>query len=340
MRYRTLLGTPLEVSELGFGAWTVGTTWWGVRDRADGIALLRRAFDLGVTFFDTGDTYGNGDGETIIHEALGARRAEIVIGSKFGYDVINHAERPGQQERPHDWSPGYMRRALTATLRRLGTDYLDFYQLHNPRYDDILRDDLWEELERVRQEGLIRAYGAALGPALDLRQADEAIAAITRRGAPVQIIYNLIEQQLGERVFPVAQKHGVGVVVRVPHASGLLEGTVTSDTTFAPGDHRNWRVNTNERRKAWLEDGLRKVEQLDFLQEGRTLGQAAIQFVLHEPTVASVLPNIYDLRGLEEYAAYADEAVTPLTDATYERVQALVARNFGLAPAAPAGAAS
>ena len=128
MKYRPLNGTPLTVSEVGFGVWTVGTTWWGVHDRNEGIALLRRAFDLGITFFDTGDTYANGAAETIMAEALGDVRDRIVIATKFGYDIYSQAERPNQQERAHDWSPAYMRRALEGSLRRLGTDYIDVYK--------------------------------------------------------------------------------------------------------------------------------------------------------------------------------------------------------------------
>ncbi|MGK2964624.1 MAG: aldo/keto reductase [Tepidiformaceae bacterium] len=329
MQYRDLAGTPLTVSEVGFGVWTVGSDWWGVTDRAEGIRLLRRAFDLGITFFDTGDTYGNGAAETILFEALGDVRHRIVIGSKFGYDILNNPERPGQQERPHDWSPGYFRNALYASLRRIGTDYLDYYQLHNPRIATISgADDLWTELEWAKSAGLIRAYGTALGPALDMRQAVEAVASITLRGAPPQIIYNLLEQDLGPETFAAARSHGVSTVVRVPHASGLLDDTVRPDTTFAPNDHRNWRVTTNERRRVWLDDGLRKVERLGFLRDGRTLGQAAIQFVLSEPAVASVLPNIYDMAGLEEFARL-DEAA-PLTAADLASIAALHSRNFDL----------
>ncbi len=335
MEYRPLAGTPLTVSAVGFGVWTVGTTWWGIKDRSVGIRLLREAFDLGITFFDTADTYAAGEAETILRDALGDRRSQIVIGTKFGYDIYDYPETHGQRERPHDWSPSYLRKALEGSLRRLGTDYIDYYQLHNPRLDAILRDDLWEELERCKEQGLIRAYGVALGPALDLRQIEEGVTAIRLRKAPPQIIYNIFEQDLGRAIFPVARERGIGVLVRVPHASGLLDGSVKADTTFEPGDHRAWRVTTDERRKAWLEDGLKKVERLSFLTEGRTLGQAAIQFVLHEPAVASVLPNIYNSEMLREFAAY--DSARPLSQEEYDEVQRLVDRNFDLADVAEAG---
>lgn len=331
MEYREIKGTPLTVSAVGFGVWTVGTTWWGVKERSVGIDLLRRAFDLGVTFFDTADTYASGDAEVILREALGDKRDQIVIGTKFGYDIYSNPERPGQQERPHDWSPKYMRRALEQSLKRLGTDHIDLYQMHNPRLPAIQADDLFDELQKAKDEGLIRAFGTALGPAFDLRQVDEGVASV-ERGAPPQVIYNLLEQGVGAGIFPAARREDVSVLVRVPHASGLLDGTVRGDTEFEPGDHRNWRVTTNEKRKAWLEDGMKKVERLGFLEEGRTIGQAALQFILHEPSVASVLPNIYDIAGLEEFATY--DHARPLSDDEFARVQELHARDFDLEVAA------
>ena len=329
MEFRELQGTPLTVSALGFGVWTVGTTWWGVKEESVGIRLLERAFDLGITFYDTADTYASGAAETILQKALGHAREKIIIGTKFGYDIYNNPERPGQQERPHDWTPAYMRQALEGSLKRLGTDYIDYYQLHNPRLDAIQNDDLWAELERAKDEGLIRAFGTALGPALNERQIEEGLESVKLRSAPPQIIFNLLEQILGQGIFATAQKEKVSVLVRVPHASGLLEGYMNMDTTFEPGDHRNWRMTTNEKKKAWLEDGLKKVEQLEgFLTQGRTMGQAAIQFALFDRVVASVFPNIYDEKGLEEYVATF--AARPLEQGEYNRVQALYADNFGL----------
>ncbi len=335
MDYRRLDGTPLTVSAVGFGVWTVGTTWWGVKDHEEGKRLLRTAFDLGVTFFDTADTYADGAAETIVAEALGDVRDRVVIATKFGYDIYSNAGRPNQQERPHDWSPAYMRRALEGSLRRLGTDYIDYYQLHNPRVDAIARDDLFAELDRARDEGLIRAYGVALGPAFDLRQIDEGLAAIGR-GAPPQIIYNMLEPELGEGIFPAARDRGVGVLARVPHASGLLDGTASRATQFAEGDHRRWRINSPEKRALW-EDGLAKAERLAPLADGRTLGQAAIQYILREPSMASVIPNIYDEDGLREFAAATD--ARPLTDAECGWLAELRADGFGLRQAAAAGGA-
>ena len=154
------------------------------------------------------------------------------------------------------------------------------------------------------------------------------------RGAHVQISYNLFEQMLGEPVFPVARECDRSVFTRVPHCSGLLEGGYSERTTFGKDYHRSFRVADDEKRKAWLVDGLKKVEQMAFLTKdtGRTLGQAAIKFILAEPSICSVLPNIYNERQLLEFTAASD---TPdLTPAEVTILAELHARNYGLAPAA------
>jgi len=332
MQYRNFGTTDLRASVVGFGVWTVSTRMWGVTDEAVRLRLLRRAFEMGVTFFDTADVYGDGTGETILKEALGGHRDEMTVATKFGYDWYSApGEQPGQRERPHDWSPAFVRRACEESLKRLGTDRIDLYQLHNPRLDALRRDDLFAALDDLKAAGKIRHYGAALGPALDVRQAEEGVAAFATRGmASVQIIFNLLEQVLGPDVLSAARASGGGVMCRVPHASGLLEGSYTTETEFAPGDHRNFRVNTSEKRKQWLEDGLQKVEALDFLVRGtgRTLGQAALQWLWSEPLLATALPNIYDEKQLEEFCAAPD--APPLTPDELAKIRDLYAHGFGL----------
>jgi aryl-alcohol dehydrogenase-like predicted oxidoreductase len=337
MKYRTLKGTNLQVSEVGFGVWTVGTKMWGVPedDYDTGIRLLRQARELGVNFFDTADVYGDGKGETVLARAFEGRRNDIVMATKFGYDFYNHpGVQPGQRERPHNWSPEFIRMACEKSLARLNTDRIDFYQLHNPRIDTIRNDDVFNTLHQLRDAGKILTFGVALGPAIDRRQIGEGIAALRERGAHVQIIYNLFEQMLGEPIFPVARECDLCVFTRVPHCSGLLEGQYSEKTTFSKDDHRSFRVADDEKRKAWLLDGLKKVEQITFLTKdtGRTLGQAAIKFILAEPSVCSVLPNIYGELQLREFAAAAD--APDLTGPELDALAELRAKNYGLAPAA------
>ena len=334
MKHRAVGTTDVVVSEIGFGVWTVATSWWGVTDEAFGVRLLQQAADLGITFFDTADTYGNGLGETLLAKALGSRRDQIVIGTKFGYDFYHHASRRGHEELPHDWRPEYVRFALEESLKRLQTDRIDLYQLHNPRLDALQRDDLFATLEALKREGKIRAFGPALGPAIAERQVEEGVYAIERRHSDVVfIIYNLLEQMLGQGLFDASRRQRSSLLVRVPHASGLLDGTVKPETVFGEDDHRFHRVSTEDRKRQWQVNGLKKVEQLRFLWEGRgrTLAQAAIQYILAEPSVASVLPNIYNETLLREFAAASD--LPPLAAEDLARVNALYAENFGLVPA-------
>jgi aryl-alcohol dehydrogenase-like predicted oxidoreductase len=321
MRYRTFPGTDLTVSEVGLGAWTLGSDWWGTHSQDECDTLLRRAFDLGVTFIDTGDTYGNGRAEEIIPAALAAERRRLVIATKFGYDIYAHPDAHGQRERPQRWDPEFVRFACEQSLRRLATDYIDLYQLHNPHLPEMERDDLFATLEALKAEGKIRHYGVALGPAIG-GTLDGGAMLQRRRMASLQIIYNALEQEPGRSFFVSAEERGVGLLVRVPHSSGLLEGHFTAETTFPPGDHRNHRP------REWLLDGLTKVERLRFLTEGRdiSLGQAALKFILAQPTVCSTLPNIYNLEQLEEFAAAPD--LPDLPPADVERAVALYDRNF------------
>jgi len=336
MRYRVLGNTGIEASAVGFGVWTVSTTMWGIHDEAFGLSLLRRALELGVTFYDTADVYGDGKGETMLAEAFAGRREEIVIATKFGYDFYNFPGlQPGQRERPQDWSPAFVRRACEASLQRLNTDHIDLYQMHNPRLDALQRDDLFATLEALKAEGKIRAYGAALGPALKAdRQIEEGVYCVGHRRAPVQIIYNLLEQVLGEAICPIARLHNVPVLVRVPHASDMLLGRVKEDTVFAPTDHRSFRQTNDAMKQQWQTEGLQKVERLRFLtgETGRTLGQMAIQFLLSEPSIGAVFPNIYDIPLLEELAAASD--TPPLGIDERSRIDDLYQHNFYLEPAA------
>ncbi len=345
MKYRNFGTTDLAASVLGFGVWTVSTSMWGVNDHDLRLGLLRRARELGVTFYDTADVYGDGTGETILREAFGGDYSGLSIATKFGYDWYNHPGiQPGQRERPHNWSPKFVRFACEQSLARLGAERIDLYQLHNPRVDAIHDEELWGELDALRSEGKIRHVGVALGPALDIRQKSEAIEALQLRNvASVQIIYNLLEQVLGPDIFEVARATGGGVMCRVPHASGLLEGQYTTDTEFAPGDHRQFRVKTSEARREWLDRGLMKVDKLGFLTDGsgpksaRTLGQAALQYIWSEPQMACALPNIYDYVQLEEFAAGADTA--PLTAAERAEIDRLYASDFDLPAPSPVGMA-
>ncbi|MDE2639050.1 MAG: aldo/keto reductase [Chloroflexota bacterium] len=325
MRYRRIAGTDIDVSEVGFGVWTVAAGWWGAFSDDEAAALMREALDLGVTFFDTAETYGNGRGETVLAHAFpGAARDQIVIGAKFGYDWQQRpADRQaGHQEARHCWDPPFLEGALRGSLQRLGTDRIDHWQLHNPRMDALQRDDLWTFLDKVQREGHVRSIGVALGPAIGWREEGE-FAMAQRSIHSVQMIYNALELDPGRALLDAARASSTSLLVRVPHSSGMLEGHYTADTVFPENDHRRHRP------RAWLLNGIKKIEQLRFLTEdGATLGQKALRYVLRDPHVASALPNIYNREQLVEFAAASD--VADVTDAQAATIEALHDSNYGL----------
>lgn len=361
MRYRKLHDTDVQISELGFGTWTVTTGWWGTYTDDEARRLMSAAIDRGVNYIDTADAYGNGRGETVLAPLL-KEHPELVVGTKFGYDFYNNPERPrGQRELPQDMSPKFIRFALEQSLKRLGTDHVAIYQPHNPRVDVLMTDEHWETLEALRQEGKIRSYGPSLGPAIGWR--DEGIYSNAVRKAPVtQMIYNILEQDPGREFILAAERGedyggvrealegqtskrlctpssafepgfrawrsdpGPQFLIRVTHSSGMLEGKYTIDTKFDESDHRSHRP------RAWLVEGIQKVERLRPLCEARgvTMSQLALLWLYAHPSVLSALPNIYDETQITEFAdASAHE---PLTHEELEQIQELYDRNFDITP--------
>ncbi len=328
MRTRSFGTTDLRCSEIGFGTWALGSNWWGTVTSGEGVNLIRRAIDLGITFFDTGDVYGKGANEEIVAAALeGVPRESVQLSTKFGYALEERRQEHSQGERPQDWSPTHVRKALEGSLRRLRTDHVDLYQLHNPRMDAIERDDLFEELDRLRDAGKLRHYGVALGPAIGWR--DEGLRALEERDVTsLQTVYNVLEQQPGKDFLEAAERNGAGVMARVPTSSGLLEDKYTLETTFPKHDHRSHRP------REWLVEGLQKVERLRFLSEehGFTMAQGALKFILAQDAIACVLPTVSNVEDLEEWAAASD--APDLSAEDLDRIAALYERNFDVEPVA------
>jgi aryl-alcohol dehydrogenase-like predicted oxidoreductase len=326
VKFRTYKNTDLTVSEVGFGMWTISTGWWGNYTEGEALALMRKAFDLGVTLFDAADTYGNGLSEEYIAKAFQKNRDEIVIATKVGYDFVTHGEARGrgQREIPQDFSPDAIIGATEAALKRLKTDRIDLLQLHNIRMEQVEDDRLWKTLEQLKRTGKIRYYGIALGPAIGWLY--EGINVIRERHfTSVQHIYNMLEQHPGRAIHDAATETGKDTMflIRVPHPSGMLEGKYTPETKFPPTDHRSHRP------RSWLLNGIKKVEQLRFLENAeRTLGQAALQWLLADDRVASTLPNIYDEEQLVEFAKAPDTA--PLTSDDMAKIEELYSDNFGV----------
>jgi len=322
VRYRRFGKSDLEVSEVGFGVWTLASNWWGEVDDKQG--LLHAALDSGINFIDTAPVYGEGGvGEELLADILKTHRDEIVLTTKCGYDIEADRKWPGQSERPHDWRPEPLRAQLEGSLRRLGIECIDLYQLHNTRIDPIRDDALWDELEKFRAEGKIRELGVALGPAIGW--VDEGIEAIRDRPiVSLQTVFNVIEQEPGltfgrEPNVP----DNVGLISRVPHASDALSGKVTRDTVFPKGDHRAHRNRDN------MLDNFDKAEALTFLWEGtgRTIAQAAIAGILADPNFTTVLPTCVSVEDVREFAAASD---LPLTADEKGQLDAQWSNNFGV----------
>jgi len=331
MHFRTYKNTDLKVSEVGFGLWTVSTGWWGNFTQGEAVALMRDAFDLGMTLFDAADTYGNGLSEELLARAFPHHRDEIVIATKVGYDFVTHGEARGrgQREIPQDFSPEAIVRATEAALKRLKTDRIDLLQLHNIRMEQVHDDAIWKTLEQLKSTGKIRYYGIALGPAIGWLY--EGVNCIRERNVTsVQHIYNMLEQHPGRAMQDAATETGKDTMflVRVTHSSGMLEGKYTDETTFPPEDHRSHRP------RSWLLNGVKKIDRLRFLEnENRSLGQAALQWLLADDRVASTLPNIYNSGQLVEFANAPN---TPrLTSDEMEKIAELQAENFGVEEDAP-----
>jgi aryl-alcohol dehydrogenase-like predicted oxidoreductase len=369
MRYRKLHDTHLQLSELGFGTWTVTTGWWGNYSDADAQKLIRSAIDRGINYIDTADAYGNGRGETVLAPIL-KDHPDLVVGTKFGYDFYNNPERPrGQRELPQDMTPGFIRFACEQSLQRLGTDHIAIYQPHNPRVNVLMQDEHWETLEQLKSEGKILSYGPSLGPAIGWR--DEGIYAAAVRRAPVtQMIYNVLEQDPG-REFILAAERGpsyAGVaeamkgetnkrmceptksfdpsfrawkvdpgpqfLIRVTHSSGMLEGKYTLDTKFDADDHRSHRP------RAWLVEGVQKVERLQPFCDARniTMGQLALLWLYAHPSIVSALPNIYDEMQLKEFVTASEHPA--LSDEEMEQIHQMYVRSFDVTPYAEEAAAA
>jgi aryl-alcohol dehydrogenase-like predicted oxidoreductase len=326
VRTRRFGDTDLEASEIGFGTWALGSTWWGDVSESAGERLLKEALELGITFFESGDAYGQGANEELVGRVLAPDRDRIQLSTKFGYVLERGRQEHSEGERPQRWDASFVRAALEASLRRLRTDRVDLYQLHNPRMDAIDSDECFAILEDLKAEGKVRQYGVALGPAIGWQE--EGLRAVrTREVASVQTVYNLLEQDPGREFMAAAAEHGVGVMARVPTSSGLLDDNLTPETTFGPGDHRRHRP------REWLVEGLQKIDRIRFLcgpESGRTMAQAALRFILAQPQMTVVIPTITNQAELREYAGAAD--VPDLADEELARVAELYERNFDVAP--------
>ncbi|TBR25750.1 MAG: aldo/keto reductase [Candidatus Nitrosotenuis sp.] len=301
MKYKTLGKSGIKVSEIGFGAWTIALDWWGKKIEDDEAKrMLKRAYDVGINFFETGDMYGKGKSEKLIGEVFKGMRNEIVISTKYGYEFENVAQI-SHNELPQRFDPLFTEHALRNSLARLQTDYIDVYGLHNPKMHHIKDDAIFNTLDNKIKEGVIGTCQIALGPAIGWT--DEGLEAMNRRYvSAVQTVYNILEQTPGNELIEAAERKNVGILVRVPDASGILTGKVKADTKIDEKDHRSIRKGD------WIKSALDKVEQLRPIanRNGLSIADLAIKFILTKKGISSVIPTVISVEEVEQFAEMSD----------------------------------
>jgi aryl-alcohol dehydrogenase-like predicted oxidoreductase len=281
MRYRKLGETEVEVSEVGFGLWTLTAPWWRPPPEAEGVALLRRAYEAGITYFEIGP-YGEGRGEALLRAAFTEQRDMVVLAAKF---PAGAALGP----------------AVDASLDRLGTSFLDIAFLDTPPMAAMQTDAPFSELDALREQGKIRYWGVSLGPGVG--HYEQGMHAIKKRfAAVVAHEFSVLEQEPGRLLFTASLEGNTGNVLRGVHASGPMGGSYDPAATFADPERQD------PRRREFLQWAEVAAKNLSWIHEGRglTLGQAAIKFALAEETVSTVLPDIRNASQLAECAAAPD----------------------------------
>jgi aryl-alcohol dehydrogenase-like predicted oxidoreductase len=311
MQSRTLGKTGRQVSEIGFGAWQIGADW-GEVDEGAALETLHAAVDAGVTFFDTADVYGDGRSERLVGRLLRERAGEgLTVATKMGRRLDQTVE---------NYSPEHFRAWNDRSRENLGVETLDLVQLHCPPTDLYFRPEVFEDLDAMVEEGRIAAYGVSV------ERVEEALKAIEYPNvATVQIIFNMFRQRPATLFFAEAARRGVGVIVRVPLASGLLSGKYTRETTFRADDHRNFNRHGEEFDVGEtfagvpFEAGLEAIEELRALVGGdATLAQLALRWILMHDAVSTVIPGARSPEQARGNAAAA--ALAPLDGAAMQRV--------------------
>ena len=303
----------MQVSEISLGTWAFGSEWGSVSDE-DSYAALNRAIDLGVNFLDTADVYGDGRSEKLIGRLLRERPD----------DEIFVATKAGRRLDPHT-AEGYDYEHLSAFVERsldnLGVEALDLLQLHCPPTGVFRRDETFEALDRLQAAGKVKNYGVSV------EKVEEARMALDYSGVKtVQIIFNIFRQKPAEEFFPLAEERNVGIIARVPLASGLLSGKMTADREFAPDDHRNFNREGRafDRGETFsgvpFQAGLYATEYLkDLIPKGHTLAQLALRWILMHPAVSCAIPGAKRPDQVEDNVAAGE--MPPLSPETMDTIE-------------------
>ena len=314
MEYRELGRTGWKVSEIGLGTWAMGSSWGAVDDRQS-LATLNRALDLGVNFFDTADVYGS---EPLLGQLRRQRSEPFYIATKLGVRL---------NPDPRAYNRKNMTASVEGSLRDLGVETIDLMQLHVPP-PEVYNAEVFGILDELVEAGKIRHYGVSV------ERIAEAEKALEFPGIQsVQIIFNIFRQRPAEGFFPKAKSRGVGILARVPLASGLLTGKMTRATTFSADDHRSYNREGEAFDKGETfagvdyETGLRAVEELrPLVPAGATMAQLALRWILMFDAVTCAIPGARRPQQAEDNIAAA--GLPPLPDPTMDQIRAIYDRNI------------
>ena len=293
MKYRRLGKTELIVSVVGIGTWQFGGEWGKTFTQQEVNAMLSRAKELGINLIDTAECYGDHLSESLIGAFLRQdRREDWIVATKFGHRFH------GLFERSQEWKAEQVLSQLDDSLRALGTDYVDIYQFHSGTDEVFDNDELWTALDKQVRAGKIRFLGISIGNNDNIRQTD---AASQVNAQVIQVVYNRLDQKPEQRVFPSCQRQDLGVLARVPLASGYLSGKYKPGTVFPSNDTRH-RHDPKQ-----VEEKLRLVEQIrkNEVPDGVDMAQWALAWCLKHPAVTCVIPGCKDVRQVELNAAAA-----------------------------------
>jgi aryl-alcohol dehydrogenase-like predicted oxidoreductase len=305
MMNKRLLGkNGFQVSEIGLGTWQLGGDWGTDFSTDKAEAILETAVANGVTFFDTADVYGGGKSETFIGDFLKSTDQDIKVATKFGR---------GGGVFPDGYTKDAMRKGIEASLSRLGVDTLDLLQLHCIPTQELRKGEVFDWLRDFQNEGLIKTFGASV------ETVEEGLICLEQEGIQaLQVIFNIFRQKLVTELLPQAEAKGVGIIVRLPLASGLLAGKFTQDTTFRKEDHRNYNkdgqfFNVGETFAGVpFEKGVELADSLkNYLSEGMTMVQLALRWILDHPAVSTIIPGASSPAQAKANAQVADLAHLP-----------------------------
>ena len=307
----------MRVAAVSFGAWAIGSDWGNVND-SESYAALNRAVDLGVNFFDTSDVYGDGRSERLIGRLLKERKEEIFVATKAGQRLTPHTA--------DGYNAGNLESFVDRSLRNLEVDSIDLLQLHCPPTEVYNRPTVFAALDELKRKGKIRYYGVSV------EKVGEALKSIQYPDVQsVQIIFNMLRLRPAQEFFPKAKEMKVGILARVPLASGLLTGKITPETKFSEDDHRNFNLygQSFDRGETFsgvdLDRGFSAISELKpLVPEGATLAQVALRWILMFDAVTCAIPGAKRINQVQENVASA--SLPALDTATMEKVQAVYDR--------------